>query len=134
MVQELEASKQELVDTEKRHKEILARLEKKFFEEKLRLQKEANRKIGELAAKAHKEAVLNLKETTKEVFKENIRMAEALRYHVEQGDELTKANTKLSVTNRQLEEEQDLHNVIVKEKIHQTKEQTQEVVFDNLDH
>lgn len=53
-MQELEHQKQELADTEKRHKDILAKLEKKFFEEKLRLQSEANRKIGELAAKAHK--------------------------------------------------------------------------------
>jgi hypothetical protein len=53
-MQELEYQKQELIETEKRHKEILAKLEKKFFEEKLRLQNEANRKIGELAAKAHK--------------------------------------------------------------------------------
>jgi hypothetical protein len=43
-----------MVETEKRHKEIIARLEKKFFEEKMRLQKEANQKIGELAARAHK--------------------------------------------------------------------------------
>ncbi|KAI8913328.1 hypothetical protein EDD86DRAFT_244973 [Gorgonomyces haynaldii] len=65
------------------------------------------------AQKQELEAVQNLKETTKEVFKENIRMAEALRYHVEAGDELNKTNAKLSQANKTLEEEQDLHNVII---------------------
>jgi guanylate kinase len=76
---------------------------------------------------------MNLKDTTKEVFKENIRMAEALRHHVEQGEELSKVNTRLQSDNRKLEEDHDLHNVIVKEKIHQTKSQTVEVFTTDLD-
>ncbi|KAI8926332.1 hypothetical protein BC831DRAFT_232057 [Entophlyctis helioformis] len=127
LMKELEYQKLELNDTEKRHKDIITRLERKFFEEKIRLQKEANRKISELATKAHKEAVTNLKETTKEVYKENIRMAEALRYHVQEGEELSKANAELTESNRQLTEEKDLHNVIVKEKIMQSKQQEQEI-------
>ena len=53
-MKDLEYQKMELTDTEKRHKDIVTRLERKFFEEKIRLQKEANRKISELASKAHK--------------------------------------------------------------------------------
>ncbi|KAL2916636.1 hypothetical protein HK105_203748 [Polyrhizophydium stewartii] len=127
LMRDLEQQKHELSDTEKRHKDIITRLERKFFEEKIRLQKEANRKISELATKAHKEAVLNLKDTTKEVYKENIRMAEALRYHVQEGEELAKMNAELVEANRQLTEEKDLHNVVVKEKIMQTKKQEQEI-------
>ena len=37
-----------------RHREQLAKMDRRFFEEKVRLQKDANRKISELAAKAHK--------------------------------------------------------------------------------
>ncbi|OAJ36251.1 hypothetical protein BDEG_20444 [Batrachochytrium dendrobatidis JEL423] len=111
LMQNLDEQKHELDDTEKRHKEIIIRLERKFFEEKIRLQKEASRKISELATKAHKEAVLNLNETTKEVYKENIRMAEALQYHVQEGEELSKANIELTQANRQLSEEKDLHNI-----------------------
>jgi hypothetical protein len=59
-------------------------------------------------------------------------MAEALRHHVEQGEELTKDNTKLLTSNRQLSEDHDIHDVIVKEKIHQTKIQTLEVLFTNV--
>jgi rubrerythrin len=46
--------KKELADTEQQHKDTVMRMERKFFEEKIRLQKEANRKISELASKAHK--------------------------------------------------------------------------------
>ncbi|ORY43712.1 hypothetical protein BCR33DRAFT_246834 [Rhizoclosmatium globosum] len=127
MLKDLEYQKEELADTERQHKETITRMERKFFEEKIRLQKEANRKISELASKAHKEAVSNLNETTKDIYKENIRMAESLRYHVEEGAELQKQNRALLQANRQLMEEKDLHNVIVKEKVLQVKQQAQEI-------
>jgi hypothetical protein len=133
MIQELDDQKLELIEAEQRHKEVINRLEKRFFDDKLRLQKEANRKIGELAAKAHNEAISNLKETTKEVYKENIRMTEALRYHVQDGEELKKLNEKLTTENKKLNESQELHNLIVKEKIEQSKLQADEVPEHNLD-
>ena len=123
-MKELEHQKIELAETDKRHQETISKLERKFFEDKIRLQKEANRKISELAAKAHQEAVVNLEETSKEVFRENQRMADALRYHVVEGDEMSKSNTTLIQQNRQLLDEKDLHNVIIKEKIIQSKQQT----------
>ena len=70
---------------------------------------------------------MNLEETSKEVFKENQRMAEALRYHVIEGDELSKVNNQLTQANRQLSDEKDLHNVIVKEKIMQARQQSVKV-------
>lgn len=127
LVKELEYQKNELEETERRHKETVARMEKKFFEEKIRLQKEVNRKISELATKAHKEAVANLQTTTKEVYRENIRMSEALKYHLEEGTQLGKANNQLQATNRMLSEEKDMHNVIVKEKILQTRTQSVDI-------
>ncbi|KAJ3128779.1 hypothetical protein HK098_003545 [Nowakowskiella sp. JEL0407] len=128
LLKDLETQKLELIDTEKRHKEIITKMERKFFEEKIRLQKDANRKISELATAAHKEAVTNLKKTTKEVYKENLRIAEALRYHVQEGEELKKLNQKLLVENRRLKEESELHDVIVKEKILQNKQQSSEIL------
>ncbi|KAH6580580.1 hypothetical protein BASA50_002772 [Batrachochytrium salamandrivorans] len=127
MLRDLDEQKAELIDTEKRHKDIITRIERKFFEEKIRLQKEANRNISELATKAHKEAIMNLNETTKEVYKENIRISEALQYHVQEREELNKANSELVYTNRQLAEEKDLNNVVIKEKIIQTKNQEKEI-------
>ena len=54
-------------------------------------------------------------------------MVEALRYHVQEGEDLNKQNTELIEANRQLSEEKDLNNVIVKEKILQTKQQESEI-------
>lgn len=43
--------------TEKHHKDTLQQMEHKFFEEKVRLQQEASKKIAELAERAHSEAI-----------------------------------------------------------------------------
>ncbi|KAJ3111642.1 hypothetical protein HDU96_005501 [Phlyctochytrium bullatum] len=108
---------------------------KDFRKKRHELLRELEYQKQELAdtERQHKEeAVANLKETTKEVYKENIRMAESLRYHVQEGEELQKQNTMLLRANRQLMEEKDLHNVIVKEKILQAKQQAQEIKDLNL--
>lgn len=49
--------KEAMVLNEKEHKEQMNRVEEKFFEEKMRLQREANKKIDELAEKAHEAAI-----------------------------------------------------------------------------
>lgn len=46
-----------MVQNEKEHTEQMNRVEEKFFEEKMRLQREANKKIDELAEKAHEAAI-----------------------------------------------------------------------------
>ena len=46
-----------MVLNEKEHKDHMSRVEEKFFEEKMRLQIEANKKIEELAEKAHDAAI-----------------------------------------------------------------------------
>jgi len=127
LMQELERKNKDMIELEKTNKDKIERLEKKFFEEKVRLQKETNIKLAELASKAHQEAILNLKQTTKEVYKENLRMADALRYHVMEGEDLHKMNTQLSITNKQLLEEKDLNSIIVKEKIMQSKKQNDQI-------
>jgi hypothetical protein len=49
--------KESMILNEKEHKEQMYRVEEKFFEEKMRLQKEANMKIDELAERAHDAAI-----------------------------------------------------------------------------
>lgn len=60
-------------------------------------------------------------------------MTEALKNHVQDGEELSKLNVQLETSNRILEEDHDLHNAIVKEKIHQSRAQAREVLLHNLD-
>ncbi|KAJ3052855.1 hypothetical protein HK097_005516, partial [Rhizophlyctis rosea] len=117
LLKQLDTLKIELSDAERRHKDTVTRMERKFFEEKIRLQKEANRKISELATKAHREALQTLSETQKDVFRENIRLSDALRVHMQEGEDLAKVTARLEGENRRLEEEKELNGVIVREKI-----------------
>ena len=57
MQQQLDQLQISLDDAEHDHKTMLSTMEHKFFEEKIRLQKEANRRIADLAENAHSEAV-----------------------------------------------------------------------------
>jgi hypothetical protein len=54
LVKEVEMLKTSALEAENHHRDIIQRMEKKFLEEKLRLQRDANKKISELAGKAHK--------------------------------------------------------------------------------
>jgi hypothetical protein len=129
LIQELEDDKAALNETEHTHRELIMRLEKKFFDEKLNLQKEVNAKIGALATKAHKEAVNSLNDTTKDVYKENIRMSESLLYHVEESNELKRMNVLLAESNAQLLKENQDHEKIAKDKILGSKRNEIEAVF-----
>ncbi|XP_033097175.1 basal body-orientation factor 1-like [Anneissia japonica] len=104
MQKELEEIKEDMFLTNKEHKEQLQRMEHKFFEEKIRLQQEASQKIAELAERAHTEAISKLDETTRSVYKENVRVNEALCYHMKETSELEKAKGELVTKNKQLED------------------------------
>eukprot|EP01137_Pigoraptor_chileana_P017606 Opistho-2@75922 len=125
MQKELDRIKSQMGDVGRKHADTISRMEHKFFEEKVRLQKEANKKISELAEKAHEEAVSNLDETTKAVFKENVRLAEALRFHHQEGEELKKAKLLLMEQIRSLSEDRELNRGVVQEKIGQSQKQAQ---------
>eukprot|EP00794_Sanderia_malayensis_P017759 gene17759-19532_t len=123
MVKEFEENiKDALFQTEKQHKTTLSHMEHKFFEEKMRLQQEASKKIAELAEQAHVEAVSNLDETTKAVYKENIRLNEALAYHLNETKNLEKINGDLKNKNKSLQGEEELNSLVVQEKVVQAKQ------------
>ena len=56
-------------------------------------------------------------------------MVEALRHHVLLGEELEKANTDLQGGNKRLLEEKEMHDIIIREKIVQSKYHDLEVRF-----
>jgi hypothetical protein len=126
-MKEIETQKNQMSDMERRFKENMVRMERKFFEEKVRLQKETNRRISELAAKAQKEAVSTLDETTKEVYRENVRLVEALKSHMSASEELARQNERLMQKNEQLSHEKEMNDLIVREKIISYKNQSQVV-------
>jgi len=121
MQKELDDIKDSLFEAEKDHKETLSTMERKFLEEKMRLQEEASKKISDLAERAHSEAISNLDETTKSIYKENVRLNESLGYHVKAAEDLKVSNEKLVQENEILQGEKDMNSFIVEEKITQTK-------------
>ncbi|XP_041353733.1 basal body-orientation factor 1-like [Gigantopelta aegis] len=127
MQKELDEIKEAMHTANREHKTTLTQMEQKFFEEKMRLQQEANQKIAELAQKAHTEAIANLDETTKSVYKENVRQAEALNYHMKEGEMLKNEVKKLQEENEMLNELKKTNDLMIQEKVIQTKQQKETI-------
>ncbi|KAK3732686.1 hypothetical protein QZH41_009333 [Actinostola sp. cb2023] len=130
-----ELDEEHMFVTDKHHKGTLQQMEQKLFEEKVLtymyiLQQEASKKIAELAERAHSEAISNLDETTRSVYKENVRINAALEFHVKEGHELIKVRSLnpniqilYTVHVHVLFMLQELNGMIVQEKVVESKQQ-----------
>ncbi|XP_078007602.1 basal body-orientation factor 1 isoform X2 [Phascolarctos cinereus] len=116
---ELEELKESLRNSEKRHQEILRRLEGRFFEEKCRLEKEAEKKIVMLAERAHQEAIVQLNDAGRAVFKENVRLQKALAFHVKEANDLQINTDKLQENQTVLLQQKETNELLIREKIMQ---------------
>ncbi|XP_053119894.1 basal body-orientation factor 1 isoform X2 [Hemicordylus capensis] len=123
MEKELEDIKENMETTKKEHQETICMLERKFLEEKQRLEREAEKKIVMLAERAHHEAILQLDNTGRSVFTENVRLHEALGYHMKEIEELQKLKQKLEEDNAFLSQEKETNEILVREKILQITRQ-----------
>ncbi|XP_053119902.1 basal body-orientation factor 1 isoform X3 [Hemicordylus capensis] len=115
--------KENMETTKKEHQETICMLERKFLEEKQRLEREAEKKIVMLAERAHHEAILQLDNTGRSVFTENVRLHEALGYHMKEIEELQKLKQKLEEDNAFLSQEKETNEILVREKILQITRQ-----------
>lgn len=97
---ELTDVKAENTEIQKSYAIELESRETKFYEEKVRMRVEAEAEIAALAERAHASAVAGLDETTRNTYKENVRLEEELSVNKEE-------NTRLSATNARLGEELD---------------------------
>ncbi|XP_074649646.1 basal body-orientation factor 1-like isoform X1 [Tubulanus polymorphus] len=127
MQKDLDEIKEGMFLANRDHKTEMTKMEQKFFEEKMRLQQEANQKIAELAEKAHTEAIGNLDETTRSVYKENVRITAALEYHMKEGDELKTIKKRLEEENTELSEYKELNEMMMHEKIREGKNQKEKI-------
>ncbi|KAI0241902.1 Basal body-orientation factor 1 [Lamellibrachia satsuma] len=125
MQKELDEIKEAMLDANREHKSTLARMEHKFFEEKMRLQQEANKKIEELADRAHTEAISNLDETTRSVYKENVRLNQALVYHMQEGERLKNIKEGLDEENKTLRSEKEMNALVIQKKVSQSQQHKQ---------
>lgn len=100
--------------------EIQNKMDQKFFIEKIKMEREANHKIGKYAEKAQKEAIAAMEETTKKVFRDNVHMSEAITLHMDRKDELEKENKKLLSQCTRLRQELEINQLTVTENVRQT--------------
>jgi len=115
------------IDMEEEHKETVATMERKFFEEKGRLQKEYKQMLAEMKKTSQEEAVERLDASTKKILFENRRMAEELRLQVQETDDLQKCKRILEEENNKLRREVQLNEQSVKEYAKQGFRQSKEI-------
>ncbi|XP_042714444.2 basal body-orientation factor 1 isoform X2 [Chrysemys picta bellii] len=119
MEKELEDIKENMRISNREHQETLGRLENRFIEEKQLLEREAEKKIVMLAERAHHEAIVQLDSTGRAVFKENVRLQEALAYHLKETEELKKIKKQLEEDRAFLLQEKETNESLVQEKVRQ---------------
>ncbi|KAM4690626.1 basal body-orientation factor 1 [Rhinophrynus dorsalis] len=124
---ELEDMKENLKKAKREHQDNLASLERRFFEEKQRLEKEAEKKIMILAEKAHSEAIMQLDEAGRSVFKENVRLKEAFSYHMNEVNNLKKAKEELENGKELLLQQKEINDLLVQEKVLQASQKKAQV-------
>ncbi|XP_076834243.1 basal body-orientation factor 1 [Brachyhypopomus gauderio] len=127
MEHELSTMKESMYIADREHKENLARMEHKFFNEKVRLEKEAEQRIAQLAERAHKEAIVQLDDASRSVFKENVRLNEALGYHLKEVEELKRTNKSLLEENTSLTLNEETNKLRLKENAAQLSARQREV-------
>lgn len=123
MQHELDEMRDLLFQERKQAREGINGIEHKYFEEKLRLQSEASRQIAELAERAHNEAVQNLDETTRNIYRENVRLTESLSLHMKESEELKKTLADLENKVESLSATHEMNDNITREKVQQVKNQ-----------
>ena len=124
---QLEQGNQERLDMEEDQKDMVAAMERKFFEEKGRLAKEYKFMLAEMKKTSQEEAVERLDASTKKILFENRRMAEELRVQVQETDELQKVKASLEEENKRRRREVALHEQSVKEYAKQGYRQSKEI-------
>merc|ERR1719219_2261623 len=117
MQEEIETIKRALVQTTENHEQSIQQMERKFFDEKIKLEKEAGNRIAELAERAHSEAVRQLDVTTRQVYQDNVRLTDALSKHIEENNTIRKENDNLRDNSEKLQLEIATNEKTVKRKI-----------------
>ncbi|XP_072284866.1 basal body-orientation factor 1 [Pyxicephalus adspersus] len=124
---ELDEIKESLHQANQEHKESLVAMERRFFQDKQRLEKEAEKKIAILAEKAHSEAIMQLENAGKSIFRENVQLKEAISYHVSEACKLLKTITQLKDEKEQLLLEKETSEKLVQEKVLQVSQKNTQI-------
>jgi hypothetical protein len=112
---ELEALTIEKKDLEEQQSETVVKMERKFIEEKARLQKDINKKLVAFKKASEEKVNENLDASTKRILMQNRQMADELRLHVQETNELLKTKARLVGESKRLARESDLQKQEVSE-------------------
>ncbi|XP_069806948.1 basal body-orientation factor 1 isoform X1 [Dendropsophus ebraccatus] len=124
---ELDEIKNSLLKAKKDHQETLSTAERRFIEEKQRLEKEAEKKIIMVTEEAHTEAIRQLGDVGRSVFKENVQLKEAISYHVKESRRLQRRLQELQEERKHLLQEKEINQQLIEEKIKQRAEQSSQL-------
>ncbi|GAA6213636.1 basal body-orientation factor 1 isoform X1 [Lates japonicus] len=127
MEQELSDIRESMDIADKEHRENLNKMEYKFFKEKARLEREAERTIALVVDKAHNEAIVQLDDAARSVFKENVRLNEALKYHIKEAEDLQKLTNSLAKENASLALDKNTFELMVQKNAAQMEAQKDEL-------
>ncbi|XP_065679674.1 basal body-orientation factor 1 isoform X1 [Hydra vulgaris] len=116
---ELHDIKEKYLSSEKKWELKLSRMKEKFFEEKIWLKHDAEIKLTELTEKVHAEAINNIDETTKSIYKKNFELVKSLEYYIKMSESLSQSTTVLANEKKKLLNERETNNLMVEEKINQ---------------
>ncbi|NXS73437.1 BBOF1 factor, partial [Pandion haliaetus] len=111
----------------RRDQEGVVRLERRFLEEKKRLEEDVEKKQIMMAETAQCEAVLQLKSTGREVFKENVCLHGAFAYQLKETMELQKIKQKLEEDKTVLLQEKETNEGLIQKKILQINRQKAQI-------
>ncbi|XP_050973146.1 basal body-orientation factor 1 isoform X1 [Labeo rohita] len=109
------------------HQKSLTRTEYKFYTARIHLEKEAEQKITQLAEQAHHEAIAQLGTASHAVFKENVRLNEALNYYMKETEELKRTNVALTEKNASLALLKETNELMRNESDSQLRSQQNEI-------
>ncbi|XP_029897298.1 basal body-orientation factor 1, partial [Aquila chrysaetos chrysaetos] len=127
MEKELEDFKDSMEISNRRYQELVVRLERRFLEEKKRLEEDVEKKQIMMAETAQCEAVLQLNSTGRDVFKESVCLHGAFAYQLKETMELKKIKQKLEEDKTVLLQEKETNEGLIRKKILQINRQKAQI-------
>ncbi|KAM9787006.1 basal body-orientation factor 1-like isoform 2-T2 [Syngnathus typhle] len=127
MEQELSDIRKSMELAEKEHRENRIEMEYRFFTEKARLEKDAEETIAQMDKQAHHEAILQLDDASRCVFKENVRLNETLKHHMKEAEELHKLANSMAKENTALAVDKKTLDLLAKKNVAQMVAQKEEL-------
>ncbi|CAH2328020.1 basal body-orientation factor 1 [Pelobates cultripes] len=124
---ELEEVKENLRTQSKAHEVTLSIMEKRFIQDKHRMKMEEEKRIVVLAESAHSEAIKQLGESGRNVFKENVHLKKEYSFLLNEVEELKKTKEILQNEIAQLLLDKETNEMLIKKKALQSARKKTEI-------